>query len=444
MKKWEISRRTLLRGVGAAMALPLLEQMLPSVARAQATGAPPPRRLVAFYVPNGIHMAKWTPAATGASYTMTEILQPLAPVKSDLLVLTGLANRPAQPDGAGDHASGTGAFITARHPVKTNGAGISNGISMDQVAANAFKQWTKFPSLELGVIGGGSSGDCDSGYSCAYANNISWANATTPLAKEINPQAVFDRLFAAVDPNQTPAAIARRKAYKQSVLDAVKGDSAALKGKLGKTDRTKLEQYEAGIRDIEVRLQSTVPQYSCDPGARPNAPTDIRERTKMMLDLMVLAFQCDVTRVATFMLGNAGNYYVYNFLGLTEGHHTYSHHQGSQANYDALTKIDIWEMEQFSYLLQKMKAVIEPDGTMLDNSAVFLSSEIEDGDAHRHTNMPVLVAGKAGGNLTPGRHVRYSTEKPVANLFVSLLDAVGVPTTSFGQDSTGPLDQLKL
>lgn len=444
MKKWEISRRTLLRGLGATVALPFLEQMLPSISRAQNTGAPPPRRLVAFYVPCGIHMQAWTPSATGASYALTPILAPLAPVKSDVLVLTGLANRPAQPDGAGDHAAGTGSFITARKVVKTNGAGISNGISMDQAAANVLKQYTKFASLELGVIGGGSSGDCDSGYSCAYANNISWANATTPLAKEINPQAVFDRLFAAVDPNQTPAAVAKRKLYKQSVLDAVKADATALKAKLGKSDRTKLDQYETGIRDIETRLQNTTPANLCDPGTRPNAPGDIRERTRMMLDLMVLAFQCDLTRVSTFMLGNAGNYYVYNFLGLNEGHHAYSHHQGLASNFDALVKIATWEIEQFSYLLQKMKAVVEPDGTLLDNSAIFLSSEISDGDAHNHNNMPVLVAGKAGGNITSGRHVVYSSERPVANLFVSLLNAVGVPTTSFGQDSTGPLEQLKL
>lgn len=444
MKKWEISRRMLLRGAGAAVALPLLEQMLPSIARAQNSGAPPPRRLVAFYVPCGIHMANWTPAATGANYTLTPILAPLAPVKSDVLVLSGLANLPARPDGAGDHASGTGSFITARHVVKTNGAGISNGISMDQAAANVLKQYTKFPSLELGVIGGGSSGDCDSGYSCAYANNIAWANATTPLAKEVNPQAVFDRLFAAVDPNQTPAAVAKRKLYKQSVLDAVKADSAALKAKLGKSDRMKLEQYEAGIVDIETRLKNTTPANLCDPGTRPSPPVDIRERTKMMLDLMVLAFQCDLTRVATFMLGNAGNYYVYNFLGLNEGHHAYSHHQGIASNLDALTKIDTWEVEQFSYLLQKMKAIVEPDGTMLDNSAIFFSSEIEDGDAHRHTNMPILVAGKAGGNFTSGRHIRYTTQRPVANLFISMLNAIGAPTTTFGDDGTGPLDQLKL
>lgn len=444
MKKWELSRRLLLKGAGAALALPLLEQMMPSVARAQNAGAPKPRRLVAFYVPCGIHMAQWTPAATGSNYALTPILTPLAPVKSDVLVLSGIANRPAQPDGPGDHASGTGAFITARHPFKTNGAGISNGISVDQAAANVLKQWTKFPSLELGVQGGGSTGDCDSGYSCAYANNIAWANATTPLAKEVNPQAVFDRLFSAVDPNQTAAAVARRKAYKQSVLDSVKVDSASLKTKLGKSDKVKLDQYEAGIRDLEVRLQSTVATSVCDPGTRPPPPADIRERTKLMMDLMVLAFQCDTTRVATFMLNNAGSNYAFNFLGLSDGHHTYSHHQGQAGNLDALTKIGTWEVEQFSYLLQKMKAITEPDGTMLDNSLLFFSSEIEDGDAHRHVNMPILVAGKAGGNITSGRHVRYTTERPVANLFVSMLTAVGVPTTSFGLDSTGPLDQLKV
>lgn len=442
MKKWELSRRTLLRGAGVALALPMLEQMLPSVARAQSV--PAPRRLVAFYVPCGINMSQWTPSATGAGYSLTPILQPLAPVKSDVLVLSGLANRPAQPDGAGDHASGTGAFITAAHPYKTSGAGISNGVSMDQVAANQLKQYTKFASLELGVDGGGSSGDCDSGYSCAYARNIAWANATTPLAKEVNPQAVFDRLFAGFDSSQTAAAVAKRKLYKQSVLDAVKADSAGLKPKLGKTDRMKLEQYEAGIRDLETRLQNTTPALTCDPGARPAYPNDIRDHAKLMMDLMVLAFQCDLTRVATFMLQNAGSNYVYSFLGLSEGHHSYSHHQGLASNLNALTTIATWEVEQFSYLLQKMKAVTEPTGgTLLDNSAVFFSSEISDGDAHNHDNMPVLVAGSAGGAFTPGRHVKYASERPFANLFVSMLNAVGANLSSFG-DSTGPLEQLRV
>lgn len=446
-KKWELSRRTMLRGFGTLMALPVLDAMLPSIARAQAAG-PAPRRIVAFYAACGIRMSAWTPAATGANYALSPILAPLGAynglpsVKDDVLVLTGLANRPAQPDGPGDHASGTGAFLTAAHPFKTNAANIRNGISVDQAAANTLKAFTRFPSLELGNNGGGNSGDCDSGYSCAYANNISWASATQPLAKETNPQSVFDRLFGAVDPNQTLAAVAKRKKYKQSVLDAVKDDATTLKAKLGTTDKRKIEEFSTGLRELEVRIQSEMPT-SCQPGARPPGGPDLRAKTTQMLDLIAFSFQCDLTRVATFMLQNAGSNYVYDFLGITSGHHEMSHHGGDTAKLNDLQKIDTWEVEQFAYLLRKLKAIQEPGGSVLDNSLAFFSSEIEDGDSHSHFNMPILVGGKAGGNFTPGRHIRYTGSPSVGNLFHSMLLATGVPSTSFG-DSTGVLDQVKI
>jgi hypothetical protein len=444
MKKWELSRRTLLRGAGALMALPMLEQMMPGVARAQAGGAPPPRRLVAFYVPCGIHMQSWTPAATGASYALTPTLQPLAAFKSKMLVLSGLANFPAKPDGPGDHASGTGAFITAAHPFKTEGTDIKNGISMDQVAANHLKQYTRFPSLELGTDGGGATGNCDSGYSCAYARNIAWSGPQTPVPKETNPSLVFNRLFAGTDPGETLAQIQKRKAYKQSVIDFVRADAKKLEGQLGKTDRQKMDEYLHSVRELELRIQAIEETVTCEPGQDPGNPGDIRDRTRAMLDLMALAFQCDVTRVSTFMLGNAGSNRVFNFLGVSSGHHTYSHHQSLPENYDALKKIDLWEVQQLAYLFGKLDAIEEPDGTVLDNSLVFFSSEIEDGNAHRHTNMPIVVGGSGGGALTPGRHVKYANSPTVANLFISMLWSVGVNLTTFGDDGTGPLPQLKL
>lgn len=444
MKKWELSRRTLLRGAGALMALPVLEQMMPSIARAQTMGVPAPRRLVAFYVPCGIHMQKWTPAATGSSYALTPTLQPLANHKSKFLVLSGLANNPAKPDGPGDHASGTGAFITAAHPFKTEGADIKNGISLDQVAANHLKQFTRLPSLELGTDGGGSTGNCDSGYSCAYARNISWAGPQTPLPKETNPSLVFDRLFAGIDPNATQAQIQKRKAYKQSVIDFVRDDANQLKNRLGATDQKKMDEYLTAVREVELRIQAIEEGTTCEPGANPGTPGDIRDRTKAMLDMIALAFQCDQTRVASFMLGNAGSNRVFSFLGLTSGHHTYSHHQSVQANYDALATIDHWEVQQLAYLFDKLDAIQEPDGTVLDNSLVFFSSEIEDGNAHRHTNMPIILGGGGGGAVTPGRHVKYTTAIPVANLFISMLASVGVNVSTFGDDGTGPLPQLKV
>jgi hypothetical protein len=441
MKRWELSRRTMLRGLGTTLALPVLEAMMPGLARAQMAGRP--RRFAAFYVACGIYMDRWTPAATGAGYALSPILRPLGAynglpsVQGDVLVLTGLANRPAQPDGPGDHASGTGAFITAAHPFKTNGANIRNGISADQVLANLHRGKTKFASLELGIDGGGSGGDCDSGYSCAYARNIAWASETQPLAKETNPQAVFDRLFAGQDPNQTAAALAKRKRLNQSVLDAVKDDAASLNRRLGKTDQRKLDEYLAGVRDLETRVQATQPT-SCSPGARPTGWTDIREHTTQMLDLVAWAFQCDLTRVATFMLQNAGSNYAYRFLNISEGHHSLSHHGRDQSKLDQLELINRWEVEQFAYLVRKLKSIQEPDGTVLDNSLLFFSSEIEDGDSHSHFNMPVLVAGRGGGAFTPGRHVRLQNQPSVGNLFLSMLNALGAAEARFG-DSTGPL-----
>lgn len=446
-----LSRRTILRGLGTALALPMLEAMVPGTARAQAMR---PQRFVAFYVPCGIRMNRWTPAATGAGYTLSSILQPLgayngaASIKDDVLVLSGLSNRPARPDGPGDHASGTGAFITCAHPFKTSGADIRNGISFDQVLANAWRTQTRFASLELGQDGGGGSGDCDSGYSCAYARNIAWASATQPLAKETNPQAVFDRLFSGIDPNTTAAAIAKRKRYRQSVLDSVKEDSVALQGKLGATDKRKLDEYLTGVRELEVRVASEQPS-SCAPGARPGAWTDIRDKADQFLDLITFAFQCDLTRSITYMQQNAGSGYTYRFLSvngtaISDGHHTLSHHGGDAAKNDALEVINRWEVEQFAKLARKLKAVTEPDGTtLLDNAALFFSSEIEDGDSHSHLNMPVLVAGKAGNQLRTGQHLAFPNQPSVANLFVTLAQAMGVNQTSFG-DSTGTLSGIRV
>ncbi len=436
MKRWELSRRTLLRGAGVTVALPLLEQMLPSVARAEA--ASPPRRFLAFYVPCGINMATWTPAATGAGYALPSTLESLAPVKAKTLVLTGLANRPAQPDGFGDHAAGTGSFLTVAHCLKTQGTNIRNGISADQVAANALKGSTRFPSLELGIDGGGTSGDCDSGYSCAYVRNIAWASATQPLAKETNPLGVFERLFGSLDPNASAAALAKRKLYRKSVLDFVRQDATGLQAKLGRSDNRKLDEYLTGVRELEQRIDQLPTGPACTPGAPPAPPTDIRAHTQAMLDLIVKAFECDLTRVATFMLNNGLSNYPFNFLGISEGHHSLSHHQGIASNLSQLATINRWEVSQFAYLLQELDKRVESDGTLLDNSVCFFSSEIEDGNSHSHANMPILVGGSGGKKLSTGRHVRFP-ETTVANLLITLLSTVGVNLTRFGDNGTGPL-----
>ena len=442
MKRHQFSRRVFLGGAGATIALPFLESLLPR----NLWAAPmPPKRFIAYYVPCGINMALWTPPDDGAAFTLTPALKPLAPVRDQLLVLTGLQNLPARPDGPGDHASGTGAFLTATHPFKTDGASIKNGISMDQVAALGIAGKTSFPSLQLGIDGGSSVGGCDSGYSCAYSRNISWASAMDPLPKLVDPQPVFSRLFAGFDPTQTAAEIAKRNRYKTSVLDYALGDITRLQARVGATDKRKLEEHAAGIREIEKRIQDGRGASLCTPGAYPGDPADYPASVKLMSDMMVLAFKCDLTRVISFMLGNGGSNRPYPFLGIPNGHHEISHHMGDPAKLAMLATINVWEVQQLAYLLEELKKVDEGGGlSLLDSTLVFFSSEIEDGNSHAHTNLPILVAGGAGrGIFKTGRHVRYSmSPQPIANLFTSILNGLGVANTSFGMDGTGPLANL--
>jgi hypothetical protein len=433
-----LSRRALLGGATTLLALPFLESIDARKARAQDAR---PLRLMAFYIPCGIHMPAWTPATAGADWELTPILAPLADVKEDVLVLTGIANLPARPDGPGDHAAGTGTFLTCRHVFKTEGTGISNGISMDQVAAATLGQTTRIASLQLGIDGGDAVGDCDSGYSCAYARNISWASETQPLPKSTNPEVVWDLLFSGFDPDASAAERAKEKLYRTSILDTVKGQATTLNGKLGTSDRAKLDEYLTGIRELEEKIQAIDTAPACSASDRPPGGLPLPEHVQAMLDLTVLAMQCDASRVVSFMLGNAGSNRSYPFLEVPEGHHELSHHQDNPTNFEKLTIIDTWEVEQLAYLLGRMKATPDGEGqTLLDNSLVFFSSEIEDGNSHAHVNLPVIVAGSAGGAINPGRHVVYDDQPPMANLFTTMLNALGVEQETFGDDGTGPLD----
>lgn len=434
-----LSRRALLRGAGVLVALPVLDAMLDSRgALAQGT---PPRRFCAFYVPNGIHMPAWTPSTEGAGYALTPILQPLANVQDDVLVVSGLQNYAAfaQGDGPGDHARGTGCFLTASHLYKTEGADIHNGISVDQVMANALSAQTRFASIELGCEGGGSTGGCDSGYSCAYSRNIAWAGPTTPRAKEIDPRSAFDRLFAGTDPAETVAQRERRKRLKHSVLDYVKADAQRLQSKLGARDRAKLDEYLTGVREIEQRLDGPGAAVCSFPPRPDGVPLDTTAYVRLMLDIVATAFACDITRVATFMLANAGTGRSYPFLGFSDAHHEISHHQGDATKQAKLQAIDTWEVTQLAYLLEKLKGIDEGGRSVLFNSAVFFSSEIEDGNSHFHGNLPVLVAGNGAGSIAPGRHLRVPDATPIANLFLALMASVGVDAPAFGDDGTAPL-----
>ncbi len=450
-RRFPLSRRTMLGGAGALIALPWLEAMMPRTAR-RATAEPgvTPLRALFYYLPCGIHMPSWTPVSEGPGYLLPKILEPLyddqnkVDLRGDVSVLTGLANYPAKPEGPGDHAGGTSGFLTSTHVLKSE-VEFLNDISIDQLIANVIGDQTPHRSLQFGTASGGTMGNCDSGYSCAYTSNISWADPKTPLPKLSNPQVIFDLLFSGFDPDATAEEKARRRANRLSVIDYAGGQVEALETKLGKTDREKLDQYLTGLRDLEKRVTNEVTDPICAlPAMFSGAFQDYQGHVDLMTELMVLSLQCDQTRVITFMLENAGSGRDYAFIGAPGSHHEISHHQNLPENFAKLEIIDRWEIAQFANLLQKLKNSPDGDGNLLDNTVVYLSAEISDGNAHNHDDLPVLLAGKLGGALSPGRHIKYADKPPLANLFVSLAQAFGVATDTFGDDGTGPLPNLKV
>lgn len=446
-----LPRRTFLRGLGAGVALPLLDAMVPALAAASRSKAQAPVRLAAAYVPNGIIMEHWTPATDGASFELPRILEPLAPLREDVLVMSGLTqnNGRALGDGPGDHARAAASFLTGVHPKKTSGADIRNGISMDQIAAQAVGHQTRFPSLELGSEHTRQAGDCDSGYSCAYTNNLSWRTGAAPMPPEVNPRLVFERLFGDEEGGLDPAARAKRQRYEKSILDLVQEDTRTLQRSLGPTDRRKLDEYLYAVREIEKRMEAA--ERRAADGDVPPAPAmekpsgipiDFTEHVRLMLDLMVLAFQVDLTRVATFLFAREGSNRVYrDEAGISEAHHGLTHHQGNQEKIEKIAKINRFHMEQFAYFLEKLKSTEDGDGSLLDHSMVLYGSGLSDGNKHLHHDLPVLMAGRGGGTLHPGRHARYPEETPMTNLYVSLLDRMGVDVEQLG-DSNGELKDL--
>jgi len=443
----KLSRRTVLRGLGTAIALPWLEAMAPANALADAStkAASSPRRLAFLYVPNGVHMAAWTPTETGEKFSVPATLESLKPFQSELLVLTGLAqhNAEAMGDGGGDHARSLACFLTGAHPLKTDGAGIKAGVSVDQVAAQKIGDQTRLPSLELGIERGALSGNCDSGYSCAYSSNISWRSANTPMAKEVNPKMVFDRLFAVSDPNASAAEQKKRDFYRRSILDFALEDAQQLRRRLGMTDRRKIDEYLTAVREIESRIARFAAPDSRPPAGakRPSGiPDQLPEHIRLMFDLLVLAFQTDATRICTFMYANEGSNRNYAFINAPEGHHDLSHHGGNPKKHEKLKIINRFHVEQFAYLIGKLKSIREGEHTLLDSAMIVYGSGISDGNRHNHDDLPILLAGKGGGTIKPGRHIKY-TPQPLNNLYLSLLDRMGVPTDRHG-DSTGHLDKL--
>jgi hypothetical protein len=443
-KDLRVSRRTVLQGLGAAVALPWLEAMAPAATAAAAT---PPRRLAWMYVPNGIHMADWTPKADGALTQLSWIAEPLEPFKDSLTFLTGLTcdKARANGDGPGDHARAMSAFLTGRQPRKTHGADIRAGVSADQLAAQHIGKTTKFASLELGTDRGLNAGNCDSGYSCAYSNSISWRGESTPNAKEIDPRLVFERLFGTAQPGQTSANELRREHYRKSILDYVADDARRLQARLGGADKRKLDEYLTAVREIENRITRAGGPTRVDTHgvSRPTGiPREFGEHLRLLADLMVLAFRTDQTRIGTFVFANEGSNRSYRFIGVPDGHHDLSHHGNDQEKQKKIREINRFHVEQLAYLLKKLREVKESDGsTLLDNCLIAYGSGNSDGNRHNHDDLPVLVAGKGGGSVRAGRHLRFPRETPVTNLWLAMLNRAGAPATTLG-DSTGVLEGL--
>ncbi|MCG8449689.1 MAG: DUF1552 domain-containing protein [Pirellulales bacterium] len=438
MLKFE--RRQFLRGAGAALALPMLESFAPA---AEAASPGMPLRAAFLAVPDGMNMARWRPQGVGRAYQLGETFAPLASMQSKFQIFSGFAHRNAYAlqDGGGDHARANAVFLTGARPLKTAGANFHNGVSVDQVAAQQVGRLTRIPSLQLGSETGRMVGDCDSGYSCAYQYNLSWASPTLPLAPEANPRAVFERLFGSGPPAERQRNLQIRQQRRQSILDFIAEDTRSMSRRLAGSDRHKLDEYLTSVRTIERQIEKSeqfpLPQATMAPPE--GIPQDYVTHLRLMFDLLAVAFQTDSTRLATFPLAHEGSNRNFPELGITEGHHDLSHHKGKAENLEKIAKIDHFYMQQFAYFLQKLNAMKEADGTsVLDNSMVLYGCAISDGNSHAHNDLPIVLAGGGRGTLNPGRHVQVGRDVPMTNLFLSLLDRLGVGAERIG-DSTGRL-----
>jgi hypothetical protein len=428
------------------MALPLLDSMVPALAATTSTASP--TRLSFVYVPNGMLMDQWTPATLGYNYEMTSILEPLAPFRDDMLVISGLAHNTGwalEGEGPGEHARASATFLTGVHPKKTEGADLRAGTSIDQIVAREFRKHTQLASLEVALDSTEVVGTCDTGYSCAYSNTLCWSSPTTPVPMESKPRAVFERLFG--DSDSTDPAERRARIRKdRSILDLVTQDVARLQTKLGGKDRAKLTQYLDSIRDIERRIQIAEDQSARElPSVeRPvGVPPTFTAHCKLMMDLQVLAFQTDMTRVITFMMGREQNTRIYNELGIKDAYHPLSHHQNNPDKIAQVHQIDILHSQMFAYYLEKMRSTPDGDGSLLDHSMVIYGSSLSDGNLHVHNDLPILLVGGGAGQIKGGRHIRYPEDTPTTDLFLTLLDKLGIPLENFG-DSTGRVDLLNV
>ena len=444
LSRKHLSRRTLLKGIGVAVGLPVLDAMVPAFA-SEAPGGKA-MRLAFAYVPNGIVMDAWTPAAAGTGFEFPATLKCLEPFRDNLLVLSGLAhhNGEALGDGGGDHARAGATFLTGVHPRKTMGADIHLGISVDQIAAQAIGSKTRLSSLELGCEDTRTVGNCDTGYSCSYTNSISWRTPTSPMPPETNPRLVFERLFGTLDTSLDPSQRALLNADRRSILDFVSDRTKRLTGSLGASDRRKVDEYLYAVRDIERRIQSAeedTDQLTPTIEKPSGIPLTYSAYAKLMFDLQTVAFQADLTRVTTLVYSREASSHTYPEIGINDGHHPLSHHGGKKDSIEKLKKINAFHVGLFGHFLDKLKSTPDGDGNLLDHSMVVYGSSLSDGNKHLHNDLPVLLAGGGNGTLKPGRHVVYEKDTPMTNLYMSMLERMGVNPESIG-DSTGKVAHL--
>lgn len=465
-----LSRRTFIRGVGATIALPLLDSMLPAMARAsQVAAVKAPNRLGFAYIPNGVTMPSWMPTGDGSAYEFSRILKPFETYRKDLTIVSGLGHAqprpprerepdelpatppPAAKDGEpltpgqpGGHATAGSLYLTGVRPKKTIGLDVQSGTSVDQIVAAAVGGQTRLPSLELSCDDTRSVGNCDGGYSCVYNNTICWRNPNSPLPPETNPRMVFERLFGTEDFGLDPKVRAHRAQYRTSILDVVGDRARGLMGTLGAADKRKVDEYLYGIREIEKRIQSAErdqAQVAPDLDKPAGIPAQFAEHLKLMFDLQVLAWQADLTRVMTLMIGREGSLRTYPEIGVPDSHHPLTHHRNNPAFIEKVTQINCYHAQLFSYFVEKLKNTPDGDGSLLDHSMVVYGSGISDGNTHDHSNLPTVVFGHGSGRLKPGRHVAYPAGTQMNRLFLTMMDCMGVPQENFS-GTTGKLSEL--
>jgi len=443
--KKQLPRRTFLRGMGGVLALPLLDAMMPAFVRAASAS---PARMAVLYFPNGVQVDSWKIISEGSVARLPEVLPrtlaPLAAYRDDITVLSGLTvdGGRAHGDGPGDHGRAGASYLTGAHPKKTFGKDLQAGVSVDQYAASAIGNATRYASLELGCEEGIQGGNCDNGYSCAYSNSISWRTPSTPNPPEIRPRAVFERLFGSGDVERDPVIRARQEKYQKSVLDSVLQDARRLENSLGASDRRKLDEYMYAVRDIETRIQKTESDNALNPEMdRPSSsvPENYNEHTRIMFDLMTAALQTDSTRVITFLMAIEQSNRAYREIGIPDSHHGLTHHGGDKEKIEKCININRFQVEQFAYFIDKLKGTRDGDGTLFDHVMVTYGSGL--GRDHDHDDLPTVITGRGNGLFHLGRHVTYPKDTPLANLHVAMMNQMGIPAEKFA-DSTGKLGYL--